>query len=187
MDGDFSSHQDDFKTCSYHFQFSLHVSVREKYNALCEIQFSNLSINNNWSLKSILDFVLQQLLQFLFIITICEQFQIYWYSEILSSWWSQEEWLKKKARALLIFVFAISQMWEMKTHVFNWWKSINFQLLSQALFLHVSLWEIQFNSYPGTNPVDLAWINLMHLNHSELYFICEMRIMKARLWGSCKD
>ena len=42
--------------------------------------------------------------------------------------------IKKKARALLIFVFAISQMWEMKTHVFNWWKSIDFQLLSQALF-----------------------------------------------------
>lgn len=54
-------------------------------------------------------------------------------------------------------------------------------------FSHVSLWEIQFNSYPGANPVDLAWINLMHLNHSGLYFICEMRIVKARLGGSCKD
>ena len=101
MDGDFSSHQDDFKTCSCHFQFSLHISVREKFNALCEIQVSKLFINNNWSLKSILGFVL---LQFLFIITVCEQFQIYWYSEILSSWWSQEEWLKKsKSIANLCF------------------------------------------------------------------------------------
>lgn len=187
MDGDFSSHQDDFKTCSYHFQFSLHVSVREKFNALCEIQFSNLFINNNWSLKSILDFVLQQLPQFLFIITICEQFQIYWYSEILSSWWSQEEWLKKKSKSIANLCFCNQSDVRDEDTCLQLMKKHQLSTFVSGSFSHVSLWEIQFNSYPGANPVDLAWINLMHLNHSELHFICEMRIMKARSWGSCKD
>ena len=43
---------------------------------LCEIQFSNLFINKIWSFKSMLDFVLQQLLPFLLVILICEWFQI---------------------------------------------------------------------------------------------------------------
>lgn len=185
MDGDFSSHQDDFKTCSYQFQSSSHISVRENFDALCEIQLSRLFIDSNWSLRPILGFVLQQLLPLLFTITVCEQFQTCWYSEILSSWWSQEEWLKKRARALLIFVFAISQVWEMKTHVFDWWTSINFQLLSQALFY---MFPSERSSLTVTQEqTQLTWLGSIWCILTTLSFICEMRIMKARLWGSCKD
>ena len=131
-------------------------------------------------------------LQFLFIIMICEQFQIYWYSEILSSWWSQEEWFSflfffLKARALLIFGFAVWQMWEMKTHVFNWWKSINFQLLSQALFY---MFPSERSSLTvNQEQIQLTWLGAIWciLNPSELHFICEMRRMKASSWSSCKD
>ena len=93
----------------------------------------------------------------------------------------------KKARALLIFVFAVRQMWEMKTHVFNWWKSINFQLLSQALS---HMFPSERSSLPvNQEQIQLTWLGSIRciLNHSELHFICEMRIMKASLCSSCKD
>ena len=92
-----------------------------------------------------------------------------------------------KARALLIFGFAVWQMWEMKTHVFNWWKSINFQLLSQALFY---MFPSERSSLTvNQEQIQLTWLGAIWciLNPSELHFICEMRRMKASSWSSCKD
>lgn len=154
---------------------------------LCEIQFSNLFINKIWSFKSMLDFVLQQLLPFLLVILICEWFQIDFWDLVNLMKLVIFKKKKKNKQGHCRSLFLQSIRCERWRHMCNWLKNINFCL---RLFFFSYTFCSKGSSWTNQEQILLTWLGsigyiITTLNFS--FLICEMSIMKPRLWSSSED